>query len=367
MAGPLAGLRIVEFAGIGPAPFAAMMLADHGAEVIRVERPEDLTDAAIAIRRRDVTLRSRAFVAADLKSVEDRDRVRDLVAGADGVIEGFRPGVMERLGLGPAELLARNPRLVYGRMTGWGQTGPYAQAAGHDINYIALSGALHAFGREGDKPTPPINMVGDFGGGAMMLAFGIVSALYHARATGEGQVIDCAMTDGSALLMSAIWSMLAVGMWRDERGVNLLDTGAHFYDTYETADGRFIALGSIEPKFYALLREAAGLTDADWDDHFDPARWAALKPRLAAIIRTRTRDAWTAEMEGSDICFAPVLSMAEAPLHPHNAQRATFVEIDGVMQPAPAPRYSATPLPRPRMWDGVPRPGIAFDATATPR
>ncbi|MGU3316748.1 CaiB/BaiF CoA transferase family protein [Sphingomonas sp. M6A6_1c] len=360
MAGPLAGLRIVEFAGIGPAPFAAMMLADHGAEVIRIERSADLSEAAIALRRRDVTLRSRTIVPLDLKTPKGLGRARTLIAEADGLIEGFRPGVMERLGLGPAEALGLNPRLVYGRMTGWGQTGPLAPTAGHDINYIALTGALHAFGRAGDKPTPPINMVGDFGGGAMMLAFGMVSALYHARQSDEGQVIDCAMTDGSALLMSAIWSMAAAGMWRDERGVNLLDTGAHFYDTYETKDGKFIALGAIEPQFYAVLRAEAGLTDAEWDDHRDPLRWAALKPRLEAIIRCRTREDWTAATEGSDACVTPVLSMAEAPHHPHNVARETFLPVDGAMQPAPAPRYSATPLPYPRMWDGIPRPDARF-------
>jgi acetyl-CoA C-acetyltransferase len=343
MTGPLTGLRIVELAGIGPAPFAAMMLADHGAEVIRIERSAALDDAAIALRRRDVTLRSRTIVALDLKTEQGLAHARKLLSTADGLIEGFRPGVMERLGLGPAEALSANARLVYGRMTGWGQTGPRAPIAGHDINYIALSGALHAFGREGGKPTPPINMVGDFGGGAMMLAFGMVCALLHARRTGVGQVIDCAMTDGSALLMSAIWSMMAVGMWRDERGVNLLDSGAHFYDSYETKDGRFIALGAIEPQFYALLRAEAGLTGAEWDDHRDPACWAALKPRLAAIIRTRTRDEWSAATEGSDACVTPVLSMAEAPYHPHNVARETFLAIDGVMQPAPAPRYSHTP------------------------
>lgn len=353
MTGPLAGIRIIELAGIGPGPFAAMMLADHGAEVIRIERPQDLTEEAIAVRRKDVTLRSRRFAAIDLKSEDGKAQLRDLIRKADGLIEGFRPGVMEKLGLGPEEVLGLNPRLVYGRMTGWGQTGPYAAAAGHDINYIALAGALHAFGREGEKPTPPINMVGDFGGGGMMLAFGMVSALLHARQSGQGQVIDCAMTDGSALLMSMIWSMRAVGAWRDERGVNLLDTGAHFYDSYETRDGKFIALGSIEPQFYALLREKAGLTGSEWDDPMDQTRWPDLKKRLAAIIATRTRDQWCEALDNSDACFAPVLSMSEAPLHPHNAARGTFIEVDGVTQPAPAPRFSATPGDAPTMWDGM--------------
>lgn len=364
MAGPLEGIRIVEMAGIGPGPFAAMMLADHGADVIRVERPEDLTEEAIAFRRKDVTLRSRTFVAADLKSAEGQAYVRDLIAQADGLIEGFRPGVMERLGLGPDAMLERNPRLVYGRMTGWGQSGPYAQAAGHDINYIALAGALHAFGRAGEKPTPPLNLVGDFGGGGMMLAFGMVSALLYARQTGQGQVIDCAMTDGTALLMSMIWTMRAVGMWRDERGVNLLDSGAHFYDSYQTRDGKFIALGAIEPQFYALLRAKAGLNGSEWDDHMNPEGWPALKEKLAAVIRTRTRAEWAADLEYSDACFAPVLSMAEAPDHPHNAEREMFVTLDGVVQPAPAPRYSVTMPDRPRMWDGVPANGATFTRAA---
>lgn len=360
LSGPLTGVCIVELAGIGPAPFACMMLADHGAHVIRVERPDELDVAAIAARRRDVTLRSRTFVTADLKTEAGRAYVRDLIAGADGLVEGFRPGVMERLGLGPEDALGINPALVYGRMTGWGQTGPYAPAAGHDINYIALAGALHAFGRKGQNPTPPINLVGDFGGGGMMLAFGMVSAIHHARATGQGQVIDCAMTDGTATLMSMIWGLRAMDMWKDERGVNLLDSGAPFYDTYETRDGKFIALGSIEAKFYALLRDKAGLDDAEWDSQMDVEKWPALKEKLATIIRTRTRDEWAAAMEYTDVCFAPVLSMAEAPLHPHNLARETFVEIDGVVQPAPAPRFSVTQSVRPTLWDGEVRNGTIF-------
>jgi len=258
--------------------------------------------------------------------------------------------VTERLGLGPDVLLADNPKLVYGRMTGWGQTGPYAAAAGHDINYIALAGALHAFGRAGEKPTPPINMVGDFGGGGMMLAFGMVSALLHATKTGEGQVIDAAMTDGAAVLMSMIWGFRANGMWSDERGTNLLDTAAHFYDTYETADGKWLSIGSIEPQFYADLRRLTGL-DADpaFDAQMDRGHWPALKEKLTALFRTRTRDAWCEMMEMTDVCFAPVLSMAEAPAHPHNMARGTFVEAGGVTQPAPAPRYSATPTVAPAM------------------
>ena len=342
--GPLAGLRIIELAGIGPGPFAGMMLADHGADVIRIDRPGARIDARAPL------LRSRTLIGVDLKSPDGVAVVRDLCRTADGLIEGFRPGVTERLGLGPDVLLADNPKLVYGRMTGWGQTGPYAGAAGHDINYIALAGALHAFGRAGEKPTPPINMVGDFGGGGMMLAFGMVSALLHATKTGEGQVIDAAMTDGAAVLMSMIWGFRANGMWSDERGTNLLDTAAHFYDTYETADGKWLSIGSIEPQFYADLRRLTGL-DADpaFDAQMDRGHWPALKEKLTALFRTRTRDAWCEMMEMTDVCFAPVLSMAEAPAHPHNMARGTFVEAGGVTQPAPAPRYSATPTVAPAM------------------
>ncbi len=344
MAGPLQGIRIIELAGIGPGPFAGMMLADHGAEVIRVDRPGARIDA------RDPLLRGRRVIGVDLKSAEGKALVLDLVKSADALFEGFRPGVTERLGLGPAECHAVNPRLVYGRMTGWGQFGPYANAAGHDINYIALAGALHAYGRAGDKPTPPINMVGDFGGGGMMLAFGMVSALLHAKTTGQGQVIDCAMTDGAAALMAMIWGFRANGIWKDERGVNLLDTGAHMYDTYECADGKWISIGSLEPQFYALLLEKTGLKDdAGFANQMNSANWPALKERLTALFKTRTRDEWCADMEMTDVCFAPVLSMSEAPHHPHNAARRTFVEADGVMQPAPAPRYSATVTDAPRM------------------
>ena len=344
MAGPLKGFRVIELAGIGPGPFAGMMLADHGAEVIRVDRPGARIDA------RDPLLRGRRVIGVDLKSAEGRAVVLDLVKGADALFEGFRPGVTERLGLGPAECHAVNPRLVYGRMTGWGQFGPYAHAAGHDINYIALAGALHAYGRAGDKPTPPINMVGDFGGGGMMLAFGMVAALLHAQRTGEGQVIDCAMTDGAATLMAMIWGFRANGIWKDERGVNLLDTGAHMYDTYECGDGRWISIGSLEPQFYALLLEKTGLKDDPaFAAQMDASGWPALKDRLTALFKTKTREEWCNIMEMTDVCFAPVLSMSEAPQHPHNAARQTFVEADGVMQPAPAPRYSATVTDAPRM------------------
>ena len=337
MAGPLSGLCIIELAGIGPGPFAAMMLADHGAEVIRIDRP------GVRIDTRDPLLRSRRLIGVDLKSAEGKAKVRELVKSADGLIEGFRPGVTERLGLGPDVLLADNPKLVYGRMTGWGQTGPYAQAAGHDINYIALAGALHTYGRAGEKPTPPINMVGDFGGGGMMLAFGMVAALLHAQKTGQGQVIDTAMTDGAAVLMSMIWGFRANGIWSDDRGTNMLDTGAHFYDTYENDDGKWISIGSIEPQFYAELRRLAGLADdKDFDAQMSREAWGPLKDKLTSLFLSRTRAQWCELMEMTDVCFAPVLDMAEAPHHPHNAARATFINVGGVMQPAPAPRYSLT-------------------------
>lgn len=342
MSGVLEGIRIIELAGIGPAPFCAMMLADHGAEVIRIERP-----GARAMRE-DILRRSRRAMAIDLKSSEGIAVVRDLCRRADGLIEGFRPGVMERLGLGPQVLLEDNPRLAYGRMTGWGQDGPLALDAGHDINFIALAGALHAVGPSGAKPAPPLNLVGDFGGGGMMLAFGLVSAILRALRTGRGQVIDCAILDGTAVLMSMIWSLHARGKWSAARGANLLDGGAHFYDTYETADGGYICIGSIEPQFYARLRMLVGLAgDPEFDPQMDGARWPVLKDRLRALFLTKTRDEWCALLMGQDVCFAPVLSMTEAPRHPHNAQRGVFVEVDGVMQPAPAPRFSATPAPAP--------------------
>jgi len=347
MAGPLAGLRIIEIAGIGPAPFCGMMLADHGAEVIRIERPGDGPGFAPGVSD-DILARSRRSVMVDLKTPEGIAIVRDLCRTADGLIEGFRPGVMERLGLGPELLLQDNPRLVYGRMTGWGQEGPYAQAAGHDINYIALSGNLHTYGRAGQKPTPPANAVGDFGGGGMMLAFGMVSAILHARESGKGQTIDCAMVDGAAVLASMTWSLYANGQWRDERGTNLVDTGAPFYDSYETADGKFIAIGPVEPQFYRELLRLAEATDLP-TNHFDARTWPEMGASLDQLFRMRTREEWCALLEGSDACFAPVLSLSEAPLHPHNQQRGTFLCIDGKVQPAPAPRYTRTVTETPWM------------------
>ncbi|QYU69039.1 CoA transferase [Leptolyngbya sp. 15MV] len=359
MAGSLAGLRIIEFAGIGPGPFCGMMLADHGAEVIRVDRASGDRGGSMPITTRDVLARGRKSIAVDLKSAEGVALVRKLCASADGIIEGFRPGVMERLGLGPDVLLGDNPKLVYGRMTGWGQTGPYAPYAGHDINYIALAGALAHFGRAGGKPTPPINMVGDFGGGGMMLAFGMASALLSVARGGSGQVIDCAMTDGTAVLMAMIHGMRNMGVWSEELGANMLDTGAHFYDTYETADGKFVSIGSIEPQFYAELRRIAGLAeDAEFDAQHDKAKWAGLKDKLTALFRTKSRAEWDALMEHTDVCYAPVLTMSEAIAHPHNAARGTFVEVGDSVQPAPAPRYSATANPTPKP---APMPGDQSD------
>ncbi|HKR25519.1 MAG TPA: CaiB/BaiF CoA-transferase family protein [Allosphingosinicella sp.] len=332
MPGPLAGLRIVEMEGLGPAPFAGMMLADHGAEVIRVEREGGFKLPG------DPLARSRRAIRVDLKQADGIAVVRDLARSADGLIEGFRPGVMERLGLGPEVLLADNPRLVYGRMTGWGQEGPLAGAAGHDINYIALSGTLSTVGREG-RPSPPVNYVGDFGGGGMMLAFAMVSALLAVRNGAAGQVIDCAMTDGSALLASLTWGLHAAGLWTDETGANSIDSGSAYYDTYETADGKWIAIGAIEPQFWAELQQGLGISDAQ--------HAPGLKERLTALFRTLSRDEWCDLLEGSDACFAPVLSLAEAPAHPHNRARATFLEVGGVTQPAPAPRYSTTATDRP--------------------
>jgi len=346
---PLHGLRIVEIAGIGPGPFCGMMLADHGAEVIRIERPGDATTTAIA---GDPLLRSRRSIALDLKSPRAVDAVKRIVATADGLIEGFRPGVMERLGLGPEEALAANPKLVYGRMTGWGQTGPMAPQPGHDINYIAQSGALYAYGAAGGKPQFPINMVGDFGGGGMMLAFGMLAAILHAQRTGEGQVVDCAMTEGSAVLMSMIWGFRGNGRWSDRRGTNLLDGGAHFYDTYETADGKWVSIGAIEPQFYAALRRVMALDGDEWSAQFDPRVWPDLRRKLTEQFRTKTRDAWCAAFAGHEVCFAPVLSFDEAVVDPHNVARQAFVEAGGITQPAPAPRYSASPTVTPAMPSG---------------
>ena len=343
--GPLAGVRVIELAGIGPGPFAAMLLADMGAEVVRVDRAQSVGRGDPSSPPVDPLLRGRRSIGVDLKRQEGVEALLRLVESADALIEGFRPGVTERMGLGPDVCLARNPRLVYGRMTGWGQEGPYAHTAGHDINYIALAGALEAVGRKGQPPTPPLNLVGDFGGGAMFLAFGVVCALLEARATGEGQVVDAAMVDGAATLMSMFYGMKAMGVWGPERGTNLLDTGAHFYDVYECADGGYVSVGSIEPQFYAELLRLTGLEstwDGDLPSQHDRSQWPALKERIAAVFREKTRDEWCALMEGTDVCFAPVLSLDEAHAHPHNVARGTFTEVAGVRQPAPAPRFSRT-------------------------
>ncbi|MBA3678134.1 MAG: CoA transferase [Sphingosinicella sp.] len=338
MPGALAGIKVVEMAGLGPAPFAGMMLADHGATVIRVERERSQPPIPA---EKDILNRSRQVVTVDLKSEQGVERVRELARDADGLIEGFRPGVMERLGLGPERLLEDNPRLVYGRMTGWGQEGPLSGAPGHDINYIALAGNLHGYGRAGGKPTPPVNAVGDFGGGGMLLAFGMLAGILSARATGKGQVVDCAMLDGAALLSAQTWSLLNAGMWKDERGVNLLDGGAAFYDSYECADGQYVSVGALEPQFFAALKERLGLASSQ----FDPG----LSAELAQIFRQHPRGHWCELLEGSDACFAPVLSMSEAPDHPHVRLRGTFRSVGGDIQPMPAPRFSLTPAPDPRI------------------
>ncbi|HEX4539595.1 MAG TPA: CaiB/BaiF CoA-transferase family protein [Acidimicrobiales bacterium] len=343
MSGPLEGVRVVEIAGIGPGPFAAMMLADMGADVVRVDRAQKVAGGDPAHPPIDLLGRGRRSVGIDLKHPEGAGVVLRLVEHADVLIEGFRPGVMERLGIGPDECMARNPRLVYGRMTGWGQEGPYADAAGHDINYIALAGALDPVGRAGEAPVPPLNLVGDFGGGGMFMAYGVVCALLEAGRSGQGQVVDAAMVDGAAVLTTFIHSLRAIGLWVDERGTNLLDTGAHFYDVYETADHRYVSVGSIEPQFYAELLRLSGLEGEELPAQMDRSQWPALKERVADVFRTKTRDEWCGLMEGTDVCFAPVLSMGEAPAHPHNRLRETFVEVAGVPQPAPAPRFGRTP------------------------
>jgi alpha-methylacyl-CoA racemase len=343
--GPLAGLKVIEIAGIGPCPFAAMMLADMGASVVCVDRiPKGPPRGAPF----DVLSRGRLRVGIDLKHAEGAALLLDLCAGADALIEGFRPGVMERLGVGPEPCLARNPRLVYGRMTGWGQDGPLADRAGHDIDYIALSGALHAIGHAGERPVPPLNLVGDFGGGGMLLAFGVVCALHEAQRSGRGQVVDAAMIDGASLLMAMFHGFRASGLHRDERGTNVLDTGAHFYDTYETADGKYLAVGAIEPQFYAELLDKLGLAQEPLPPQLSRKHWPELKQRFTAIFKQKTRDEWMALLEPTDACVAPVLSLAEAPQHPHMLARANFFEQGGLAQPAPAPRFSRSQPDLPR-------------------
>ena len=341
MAGPLSGIRVLEFEAIGPGPFAGMLLADMGADVLLVDRPAASDLGLKRERWMDVMLRGRRSVTLDLKAPGAADAVLELVSRADALIEGFRPGVMERLGLGPEACLKRKPKLVYGRMTGWGQDGPLAPRAGHDINYIALAGVLNAFGRKGEAPVPPLNLVGDFGGGGMLLAFGITCALLHAQQTGQGQVVDAAMVEGASLLAAMFSGFLAAGRWSEARGANILDTGAPWYDCYETKDGKFVAIGAIEAKFFAELVARLGLREVPPQN--ERARWPEMRALFARTFKQRTRDEWCAVFEGSDACFAPVLSFSEAKRHPHNVARESFVTRANVAQPAPAPKFSATP------------------------
>lgn len=335
--GPLVGIKIIEFAGIGPAPFCGMLLSDLGADIVRIDRKHGQT-----YDKYSVTTRGRRSVAIDLKNQAGVDACMRLIEQAEALIEGFRPGVMERLGLGPDEVLKRNPKLVYGRMTGWGQSGPLAKTAGHDINYIALTGALSAIGYS-DKPTIPLNLIGDYGGGSLYLALGLLAGIMHARQTGTGQVVDSAMTDGTISLLSIFYGNIAAGSWSNQRNVNIIDGGSHFYNVYQCADDKWITLASIEPQFYALLLEKAGISDPDFQAQLDQSQWPSLRQKLADVIRTKTRDEWCRQMEGTDVCFAPVLDFEEAPNHPHNQARKVFMEMDGVIQPAPTPHFSETP------------------------
>jgi alpha-methylacyl-CoA racemase len=366
--GPLNGLKVVEIAGIGPGPFCGMLLADLGADVVRVDRAQNVQGGDPALPPGDLLNRGRRSIGVDLKNPEGVAVVLDLVETADVLIEGFRPGVAERLGIGPDECLARNPRLVYGRMTGWGQDGPWAPMAGHDMNYIALAGALEPLGRAGEAPQPPINLLGDFGGGGMLLGFGVLAAVFEVQRSGQGQVVDAAMVDGSALLMTMTHAFRHMGMWEDERGTNMLDTGAHFYDVYETADGQYLSVGAIEPQFYDALLDGLGLDKADLPWQHDREQWPALTEKFAAIFRTKTRDEWTAIYEGTDACVAPILSIPEALEHPHNVARGTFVEVAGVAQPGPAPRFARTPavIPGPPPHAGQHTDDVLADIGADP-
>lgn len=364
--GPLGGLRVLELAGIGPGPFAAMLLADLGAEVIRIDRPGE--SASRLPPERDPTRRGRRNLVLDLKRAEAVAVLLRLVETADVLIEGFRPGLAERLGFGPEPCLERNPRLVYGRMTGFGQDGPLAQAAGHDLTYIALAGALHGIGRAGEAPVPPLNLVGDYGGGAMFLICGVLAALVERGRSGRGQVVDAAMAEGAALLMTPFYGLHAAGLWSDARGENLLDGGTPFYDSYRTEDGAYLAIAALEPKFFAELARLIGLSDEDVRRQYDRAHWPALRARIAAIIAGKTRAEWVARLEGSDACAHGVLALAEAPHHPHNAARRNFIEINGVTQPAPAPRFSRTPpaAPRPPAPPGADDDAILTEAGLDP-
>ena len=357
--GPLQGVKIVELAGIGPGPFAGMLLSDMGADIVRIDRAQQVNPGTFDKPNLEPLYRGRRSIGVDLKNPEGVETVLRLVESADALFEGFRPGVTERLGLGPDTCLARNPKLVYARMTGWGQDGPMAQAAGHDINYIALAGALAHFGREGGKPTPPINLVGDFGGGGMYMAFGLVCGILEARASGKGQVVDVAMVDGAASLMSMMWGLRQIGFWDEKLGVNVLDTGAPFYDTYETSDGKFISLGSLEPQFYAVLIEKTGLGEADLPIQMDRGGWDTLRDKFTELFKTKTRDEWDAILRGTDACYAPVLTMSEAAQDEHMQARKSIIERDGVLQPAPAPRFSRT---EPTIEHSAPWPGQQTDS-----
>ena len=341
--GPLSGVRIVELAGIGPAPMCAMLLADMGADVVRVDRTDPL-DLGIGIDpKKDLLNRSRPSIAVNLKTPQGVETVLRLIDRADGVIEGFRPGVMERLGLGPQVCHMRNSNLVFGRMTGWGQYGPLAIAAGHDINYISIIGALHAMGPKDEPPIPPLSLAGDYGGGALYLAMGMLAGIIEARTSGQGQVIDCSMAEGAASLMTMFYGLKDMGLWSDTRGVNTIDGGSHYYNVYETSDKKYVTVGSGEARFYQLLLEKTGLAAlSDLPGQMDRAQWPAMKQRMTKIFASKTRDEWCALMEGSDVCFAPVLNFDESIAHPHNAARGTFVTVDGVPQPAPAPRFERT-------------------------
>jgi len=350
--GPLQGINVVEFAGLGPGPFCGMMLADAGADVVRIERPRPAGDGMSRLVLNPVLDRGKRSIALDLRDEVDREVVRRLLARADVLTEGFRPGVMERLGFGPEPVLAANPRLVYGRMTGWGQSGPYAETAGHDVDYVAMTGALHAFGRPHEVPAPPLNLLGDFGGGGMLLAFGLVAALFHAHGTGQGQVVDAAIVDGTALLTAMIHGLREDGAWQDERGMNLLDTGAPFYDVYVCADGGYLAVGALEETFYAALVNGLGLDQASLPDRSDSAQWPALREIFAATVAARTRDEWWAVFRGTDACVAPVLDWQEAMADEHNIDRRVFTVVGGHRQPSPAPRFGTTVAPAPRPAPG---------------
>ena len=354
--GPLAGLRVLELAGIGPGPHAAMVLADLGADVVRIDRPPSDPDAEV---RADYVLRGRRSVVLDLKEPPDREQFLALVAVADVLIEGYRPGVTERLGIGPDVCGTANPRLVYARMTGWGQDGPWARVAGHDINYLSLTGILHAIGRPGERPVPPLNLVADFGGGSMLVLVGILSALWERSRSGRGQVVDAAMVEGAGLLAQLIWSWRGPGGWSDVPGTNLLDGGCPYYDTYTCADGRYVAVGALEPPFWAALLQGLGIDAEEFPQRQDPAQWPAIRERLTAVFATRSRDDWATVFDGTDACVTPVLSFAEAPAHPHLAARESLVELGGVRQPAPAPRFSRSPAGTP---GPPPRPGADTSA-----